>query len=77
MAFGLNEERANNAAVLYTTATGTSTRTSDGGLELILERGGREPWLPLQADEIMPVKSSDNNSGNPRSPAGRCALHWP
>jgi phosphodiester glycosidase len=44
--FGLNEERANNSAVLYTSAVGPSTRTS-GGTELILESDG--PWLPLRA----------------------------
>jgi hypothetical protein len=45
---GLNEERRNGAAVLYTPRLGQSTRTQ-GGRELILERAGAGPWLPLQA----------------------------
>src|SRR5262245_38024070 len=45
---GLNEERRNGAAVLYTPRLGKSTRTQ-GGRELILERAGDGPWLPLQA----------------------------
>jgi len=47
-AIGLNEERPNGAAVLYTSRLGNSTRTKDGR-ELILERAGDGPWLPLQA----------------------------
>jgi hypothetical protein len=43
---GLNEERLNDAAVLYTAAVGPSTRTR-GGLEFVLERHGQGPWLPL------------------------------
>jgi len=45
---GLNEERRNGAAVLYTPRLGKSTR-AQGGRELILERAGDGPWLPLQA----------------------------
>jgi hypothetical protein len=45
---GLNEERRNGTAVLYTPRVGKSTRTQ-GGRELILERAGDSPWLPLQA----------------------------
>jgi hypothetical protein len=44
--FGLNEERASGTAVLYTTANGSSTRTSSG-VELILKRGSGTNWLPL------------------------------
>jgi hypothetical protein len=46
--FGLNEARAENAAVLYTPALGESTRTS-GGLELVLAKRGAGAWLPLRA----------------------------
>jgi hypothetical protein len=46
---GLNEQRAENRGVLFTPALGNSTRTTNG-VELILERAGRE-WLPLRADE--------------------------
>jgi hypothetical protein len=48
--FGLNEKRADDAAVLYTPAIGPSTRTS-GGLELTLEWDDEGPWLPLRAGE--------------------------
>lgn len=44
---GLNEERADNAAVLYTPTLGPSTRTT-GGREMILERVGDGPWLPVR-----------------------------
>ncbi len=44
---GLNEERADRAVVLYTSAVGPSTRTRRGR-ELILERAGQGDWLPLR-----------------------------
>jgi large repetitive protein len=44
---GFNEERTNNAAVLYTPRLGPSTLT-EGGRELVLERDDDKPWLPLQ-----------------------------
>lgn len=46
-AFGLNEDRARNAAVLYTSMVGSSTQTS-GGRELVLEQNGTNVWLPLK-----------------------------
>jgi hypothetical protein len=46
--FGLNELRRPGMAVLYTPTYGTSTRVG-GGRELILEKDGDGPWLPLQA----------------------------
>ncbi len=45
---GLNEERTDRNAVLYTPAVGPSTRTKRGR-ELILEREGEGDWLPLRA----------------------------
>ena len=48
--FGLNEERANDEAVLYTAANGVTTRTS-GGMELVLTRGAATNWLPLRIGE--------------------------
>lgn len=48
--FGLNEERKKDEAVLYTSANGSSTRTS-GGVELVLVRGVSTNWLPLRAGE--------------------------
>ncbi len=45
--FRLNQERAENAAVLFTPAFGPSTCTA-AGTELILEKTPAGPWLPLQ-----------------------------
>jgi hypothetical protein len=44
---GLNQLRAEDSAVLYTSAFGSSTRTA-AGLELVLERGTNAVWLPLK-----------------------------
>jgi hypothetical protein len=52
---GLNEERTNGAAVLYTPRFGSSTRTR-GGRELVLERADEGPWLPLQAGREYTAK---------------------
>ena len=72
--FGLNEERANNAAVLYTSAIGTSTRTS-GGTELILESNGDGPWLPLQAGTIYSARvRSVRENGNAPLNSGTMVL---
>jgi len=46
--FGLNGPRQEERPELYTPALGASTRTK-GGRELVLERGDRGNWLPLQA----------------------------
>jgi len=45
--FGLNEERTSDDLVLYTSANGTSTRTS-GGVELVLTCGTETNCLPLR-----------------------------
>jgi hypothetical protein len=45
---GLNQIREDNSAVLYSSVYGASTRT-DGGVELVLERGTNSVWLPLKA----------------------------
>ena len=47
---GLNEDRARDAAVLYTPAMSASTHTS-GGRELVLERMASGDWLPLRAGQ--------------------------
>ncbi len=47
MKVGLNEERARDAAVLYTSRLGSSTGTT-GGREYILEAESNEHWLPLR-----------------------------
>ena len=46
---GLNQDRTNNTAVLYTSAAGASTRMTNG-LELVLEQNG-DDWLPLSVGE--------------------------
>jgi hypothetical protein len=48
--FGLNQERGNEDAVLFTSANGATTRAS-GGLELVLTRGAATNWLPLKAGQ--------------------------
>jgi hypothetical protein len=47
---GLNEDRGANRVTVYTPSAGASTKTS-GGREIILERVGDGPWLPLQMGE--------------------------
>jgi hypothetical protein len=54
---GLNQERPAGKAVLYTPTLGLSTRTS-GGCELILEKDGDSPWLPLEAAKPIARASS-------------------
>jgi hypothetical protein len=44
---GLNEDRAAEAAVLYTSRIGESTHTR-GGRDIVLERAGTNVWLPLR-----------------------------
>jgi hypothetical protein len=47
MPMELNRYRNTNMVVLYTSALGISTHTSNG-LELLLEWSGHGPWLPLR-----------------------------
>ena len=51
----LNDERADDAAALYTPAIGTSTHTV-GGLELVLERADGSRWLPLRIGRTLSAK---------------------
>ncbi len=61
---GLNQLREEDAAVLYTAVTGTSTRTS-GGRELILEQGTNSPWLPLRIGQVYTARVREvRNSGD-------------
>ncbi|MBI3417014.1 MAG: phosphodiester glycosidase family protein [Verrucomicrobia bacterium] len=53
--FGLNEERRQNGAVLFTPAFGARTETPDGR-ELILERDENAPWLPLRPGQIYSAR---------------------
>jgi hypothetical protein len=63
--FGLNEVRADDAAVLYTAVVGPTTRAR-GGMECILEREGDGDWLPLQVGRTYNARvretSTDGNS---------------
>ena len=71
---GLNEERADDAAVLYTTAVGASTRTR-GGVELVLERAGTGPWLPLAIGQTYTARVRDVKAvGNSRTTTNTLVL---
>jgi hypothetical protein len=56
--FGLNEARPDDGAVLYTAAVGSTTRTQ-GGLDLVLERNGAGPWLPLEIGQIYSARIAE------------------
>ena len=61
---GLNQLREDDAAVLYTAITGTSTRTV-GGVDLILERSTNGPWLPLRVGQVYSARIKEmRNSGD-------------
>ncbi|MFO1457792.1 MAG: phosphodiester glycosidase family protein [Verrucomicrobiota bacterium] len=49
---GLNELREPTAVVLYSAAAGRQTWTRDG-IELVLERDGDQPWVPLRAGTTL------------------------
>jgi len=64
--FGLNQQRLNNMAVLYTPTYGVSTRAR-GGRELILQKDGTSPWLPLQASQTYRARVREvQTNGNTR-----------
>jgi hypothetical protein len=64
--FGLNQQRPARMAVLFTPTYGPSTRAS-GGRELVLEKGGDGPWLPLQAGQTYRARVREvNTNGNTR-----------
>ncbi len=67
--FGLNRERQEGAAVLYTSAVGASTR-AHGGLELVLERDGTNAWLPLQIGRTLRARVKELRPGG-NSPLSR------
>jgi Phosphodiester glycosidase len=61
---GLNAERADNAAMLYSEVIGASTATR-GGMEYILEGAKAEQWLPLRAGQTYEARVREvRNSGN-------------
>ncbi|HEY3854739.1 MAG TPA: phosphodiester glycosidase family protein [Verrucomicrobiae bacterium] len=66
---GLNQIRADDDAVLYTSVYGATTRTS-GGVELVLEQGTNHSWLPLKvgceyAGRIREVHKDGNTPLSP------------
>ncbi|HUS35993.1 MAG TPA: phosphodiester glycosidase family protein [Verrucomicrobiae bacterium] len=65
-AFGLNERRDDDEAVIYTAAIGPTTLTR-GGTEIVIEQSGSKPWLPLRASEdyfgrVAEVKSGGDSA---------------
>jgi len=62
--FKLNGERKPNGVELYSPAAGHSTHTV-GGRELILERQGEGPWLPLRMGRTCPARVREvRSAGN-------------
>lgn len=53
--FGLNVERTNDAAVLYTSVIGASTHTK-GGVEYVLEKSPDCKWLPLEVGQTYEAR---------------------
>jgi hypothetical protein len=75
--FEVNEERY-GAAVVYTSSFGTSTGTSGGGLELLLEAEGTAPLTPLRIGRKYSARvTAVRNSGNSEIPAGQAVLSLP
>jgi len=65
-AIGLNQQRTSGRAVLYTPTYGPSTRTS-GGRDIVLERDGDSPWLPLQVNQTYRARVREiRTNGNTR-----------
>jgi Phosphodiester glycosidase len=61
---GLNAERADDAAMLYSAVIGATTATR-GGVEYTLEGTPGSAWLPLQAGQLYEARvRSVRNSGN-------------
>lgn len=61
---GLNEERHDGTAVLFTPRFGSSTKTK-GGREFVLEASGAGSWLPLQAGREYAARvGAINDAGN-------------
>ena len=69
---GLNQDRDDDAAVLYTSVVGGSTHTR-GGLELALEPATNSTWLPLKIGAVYAATvSSVRIEGN--TPLARASL---
>lgn len=74
--FGLNRARAASEVVLYTPAVGASTRTA-GGVEMVLERDGDSPWMPLRASQSIRGRVREvRRAGNTPVAAGTMVLSF-
>ena len=72
--FSLNRQRLPNMAVLYTSTYGPSTRVN-GGRDLILEKEGDGPWLPLTASQTYRARVREvQSSANTAIPPGTMLL---
>lgn len=75
--FRLNEPRQRANPVLYTPTYGVSTRAV-GGQELILEKDGDSPWLPLRPNETFRARVREvSSSGNTRFTPDVMVLSFP
>ena len=54
--FGVNEPRRPSVAVLYTPSLGLRSTSTTNGLELVLEKAGEGPWLPLRLGETITAR---------------------
>jgi len=71
---GLDGPRTDDAAVLYTPILGPSTHTR-GGRELVLERTGDGPWLPLRIGGSFSAKVKEiREAGDTTLPADGLVL---
>ena len=72
--FGLNQQRGPNMAVLYTPTYGPSTHAA-GGWEIILDKEGESPWLPLEASQTLRARVREVQlTGNTRLTPGARVL---
>jgi hypothetical protein len=72
--FGLNEQRKNDMVVLYTPTYGPSTHVN-GGRNLVLEKEGQSPWLPLRPGEIYHARvATITTNGNAQIPPNSMLL---
>jgi exopolysaccharide biosynthesis protein len=74
---GLNQQRLPRLAVLYTPTYGPTTRAA-GGREIVLERDGDGPWLPLQASQSYRARIREvRTNGNTRLEPATVVLSVP
>lgn len=70
---GLNQSPDTGQAVLYTSAVGPDTRIE--GIDLVLERAGEGPWLPLRIGQTLTARVRQvNPAGHSRIGPGSMVL---